>query len=602
MNPSDILTIKGDKISPHQAKKYAKECADILKEWPSLATWAYCSLNSIEPRCCKVCGKRLEVKSLPVGYVKETCSSDCRSKIVADSIRRTMLEKYGVDNASKIPSVREKARQTCIERYGHEMNLGCPEFAERARKSNVERYGTESPMKNEEVRARATKTNLERYGVPVPSMNEGVRERLKDSINTAYAERGVDIVSKRRSTNISKYGHAAAACAECVKEKTKSTNLQRYGDEFFTRSERYKNLLPSERRGEIKGLSERTSRILRSKELLEEELANCNMSAILFSEKHGISSSTAYRWIHFHDIRGVISRSAQEMKVENLLSDHGFVFESNNRVSLGNGSEIDVFVPSLSFGVECHGNLWHSYNPDSKYFKGRSDKNYHRKKLEAAEAAGIRLMQFFEDEINDKFDIVSSMIMNAVGKSERIHARKTEVKIIDSKVARAFCEANHINGYAQSKLQVGLFLGGSLVSVMTFSPSRYEKLQGAWEIVRFCSILNHTVVGGASKLIAAARKLVGQEMTCLLTYADLMHGTGNGYKACGFKEIGRTEVGYFWYSDNGGRESRQKYQRHKLEKVFNETFPNEMTENDIMFLKGYRKLYNAGNAKFLLEF
>lgn len=602
MTPEDLLTIKGDKVSPHQARKYPEECAAILKEWPSLATWVYCTMNNIPPKRCRVCEKLLEVKSLPKGYVKETCSRECGGKIMGEALKRTMMEKYDVENPFEIDWVREKARQTCIEKYGAPTDFSNPVFLEKVRQTNLEKYGTIHPMQNKSVRERAAQTNIERYGGTTPQASAEVREKLKESINAAYKERGDEIVRKRKATNQERYGCDVASKSQIVKEKAKETNLVRYGNEHFTRSERYQNLLSSERRGIVKGLSEETAKILRSKDLLEKELETCNNSAIVFSEKHSITSGTAYRWIHEHGIKGVISRSAQELKVENLLEKNGVNVESNTRTALKNGSEIDVFAPEILLGVECHGNLWHSYNPESKYFKGRSDKNYHRKKLEAAEAAGIRLMQFFEDEINDKFDIVASMILNAVGRSERIYARKTESKIIDSKTARAFCEANHINGYAQSRLQIGLYRGDELVSVMTFSPSRYEKRQGAWEIVRFCSILNHTVVGGASKLIAAARERVGSEMDCLLTYADLMHGTGNGYRACGFKEIGRTEVGYFWYSDNTGRESRQKYQRHKLEKVFNEAFPKEMTENDIMFSKGYRKIYNAGNAKFILEF
>lgn len=582
MEPKDILTNKGDKISPWRAEKYSEECEAVLKEWPSLATWAYCSLHNIPPRCCIVCSAKLPVKSLSVGYDgSETyCSRKCTKIDKPRAIKEAMMRKYGVANPSNVPEFREKRKVVFLEKYG-----------------------TVSPLANKEVRERIKKTNLEKYGVECPAKNHDVKMKASEMIKESWRTRGQEILERRIKTNIERYGGPSPSSNKEVQEKIRQTNRERYGADYYTQTEEYRNYMDREEFAYKHGISKETYRVLRSKEKLEKELSECGMSAIIFSEKHNITSTTAYRWIHEHGIKGVIRRSSQEIKIEKLLDVHDIPYEINNRIALGDGTELDIYSEQLKFAVECNGNFFHSYNPNNIFFQGRSDKNYHRKKLEAAEVAGIRLMQFFEDEINDKFDIVASMILNAVGKSERIHARKTEAKIIDSKSARAFCEANHINGYTQSRLQIGLYRDDDLVSVMTFSPSRYEKRQGAWEIVRFCSILNHTVVGGASKLIAAARKVVGPEMECLITYADLMHGTGNGYKACGFKEIGRTEAGYFWYEEKKQtRESRQKYQRHKLEKVFNEVFPKEMTENDIMFSKGYRKLYNAGNAKFILEF
>lgn len=490
-----------------------------------------------------------------------------------EKAKQTSMEKYGVDNPSKSPEVIERIRQTNLERFGVEWSWQSEHNKEQSKKTLMERYGVDHSSKIDGVVDKRRKTSLERYGTPNPNQNEEVR-------------------TKARRTSLERYGVESWLMLPEVHERRRATLMERYGVENPAElhafgSEKWLNKFTPEQRILFEDI-----------ELLRKEVSENSLMAL--ARKYKITEEGIKFMAELNGIEcGGYKTSSLETKVSEFLKSAGLDVEHSVRTILGCGREIDVLIPSAKVGIECNGNYFHSYNPNDSI--GLKDKNYHRKKLEAAEAAGIRLMQFFEDEINDKFDIVASMILNSVGMSEKIHARKTEAKIVDSKTARAFCEINHINGYAQSRLQIGLYHGEELVSVMTFTPSRYEKRQGAWEIVRFCSILNHTVVGGASKLIAAARKLIGQEMTCLLTYADLMHGTGNGYKACGFKEIGRTDVGYFWYGKHV-RESRQKYQRHKLEKVFNETFPKEMTENDIMFSKGYRKLYNAGNAKFILEF
>lgn len=583
--------------------------------FPDKRTAAYCELHKIEPKRCGGCGCILPIESFGKGWVKLCCSYSCvwksealekrkktnmerfgdtsplgrnshiresaneklrdpeRIKARVEKTKQVCMEKYGVDNPSKAPEVIEKIRQTNLERFGVEWSWQSDHNKEQIKKTLMERYGVDHSSKIDGVVDKRRQTNLERFGTMNPTQNEEVR-------------------AKARKTSLERYGVESYLMLPEAYERRKATLMARYGVENPTQLRAF---------GSEKWLSKfsPSQRILfEDVELLRKEVSENSLMAL--ARKYKMTEEGIKFMAELNGIEcGGYKTSSLETKVSEFLKSVGVEVEQSVRTILGGGREIDILIPSAGVGVECNGNYFHSYNPDDSI--GLKDKNYHRKKLEAAEAAGIRLMQFFEDEINDKFDIVASMILNAVGKSEKIHARRTEAKIIDSKTARAFCETNHINGYAQSRLQIGLYSGDVLVSVMTFSPSRYEKRQGAWEIVRFCSILNHAVVGGASKLIAAARKHIGQEMTCLLTYADLMHGTGNGYKACGFKEIGRTEAGYFWYGRHI-RESRQKYQRHKLEKVFNETFPKEMTENDIMFSKGYRKIYNAGNAKFILEF
>lgn len=601
---------KDGKWNPNKAKDIP-----IPEGYPDNRTAAYCELHKIEPKRCGGCGVILPIESFSKGWLKSCCSYSCVWKSdVLEKRNRTNMERYGdisplggksrlreeanvkLRDADRIKARVEKTKQVCMEKYGVDNASKAPEVIEKIRQTNLERFGVEWSWQSEHNKEQTKKTLMERYGVDHSSKIEGV-------------------VDKRRQTSIERYGTPNPNQNEDIRAKVRRTSLERYGVESYlelpeayerrkaTLMERYGVENPAELRtfGSEKWLSKFTpeQRILfEDTELLRKEVSENSLMAL--ARKYQITEEGIKFMAELNGIEcGGYKSSGLEYAVSSFLDSNGIEFERNVRTILGDSREVDIWIPSAKVGIECNGNYYHSYHPEDSI--GLKDKNYHRKKLEAAEAAGIRLIQFFEDEINDKFDIVSSMILNAIGKSERIHARKTEAKIIDSKTASAFCEANHINGYVQSKLQLGLFLGESLVSVMTLSPSRYEKRQGAWEIVRFCTILNHTVVGGASKLIAAARKHIGQEISCLLTYADLMHGTGNGYKACGFKDIGRTEVGYFWYSRRV-RESRQKYQRHKLENVFNETFPKEMTENDIMFSKGYRKLYNAGNAKFILEF
>ena len=74
--------------------------------------------------------------------------------------------------------------------------------------------------------------------------------------------------------------------------------------------------------------------------------------------------------------------------------------------------EIDIYVPSKLFGIECHGLYWHSEagKPEEDF-----DKNAHQAKSQLAIEKGVNLLQIFEDEWRDKRPIVESMISHRLG-------------------------------------------------------------------------------------------------------------------------------------------------------------------------------------------
>ena len=78
--------------------------------------------------------------------------------------KKTMLERYGAENAANIEEFREKTRKTLVERYGAEITFKSEEIKKKCRGTLVFRYGVDSPMKSDKIKEKAKKTNLERYG------------------------------------------------------------------------------------------------------------------------------------------------------------------------------------------------------------------------------------------------------------------------------------------------------------------------------------------------------------------------------------------------------------------------------------------------------
>ena len=126
---------------------------------------------------------------------------------------------------------------------------------------------------------------------------------------------------------------------------------------------------------------------------------------------------------------------------------------------------------------------------------------------------------------------------------------------------------------------------------MTFGKNnKYE-----WEIMRYATIKNSLVTGGASRIFKHFIKNYNPKT--IMTYSDLRYSNGNIYKKLGFKYYSTTEPGYV-YLKHKEILSRHKCQKHKL-KSFLPIFDNNKSESENMFLNKYRRLYNAGNFKFI---
>jgi len=211
---------------------------------------------------------------------------------------------------------------------------------------------------------------------------------------------------------------------------------------------------------------------------------------------------------------------------------------------------------------------------------------------------GYRLITIFEDEFIHKKDIMESMLKNKLGiaNNKVIYARKCKIGIIESRTARLFCESNHIQGYAGSKIKIGLFYKDKLVSVMTFSsPSiakgaRNKKLN-VWELSRFCSKLNCRVIGGASKLFKYFER--NYQWQQIFSYADRRWSDGNLYEKLGFDFDGYTVPNYWYFKSKNCIRTHRFVLRKKSDE------PKDQTEWQIRQKEGWNRIWDCGNFRFV---
>jgi len=257
--------------------------------------------------------------------------------------------------------------------------------------------------------------------------------------------------------------------------------------------------------------------------------------------------------------------------------------------------ELDIYIPEYNFAIEFDGDYWHQDLYINKY-------NLCLEK-------GIHLFTIKEYEWTDslKKDIWKSKIAVKMRAPfiQKIYARNCIIKEISSKETANFLEENHLQGYIPSKYKIGLYYNNELVSVMTFGKSRFKKDE--FELYRFASKKYTIIIGAFSKLLKYSLKNIPElkEYKYLVSYGNKRWTyKENTYNKNKFKLIGETKPNYF-YIKNGIIYPRQKFQKHKLKKYYEEGFlkfyDENLSEKEIMLKNEYYISYDYGNYKYILD-
>jgi hypothetical protein len=217
-------------------------------------------------------------------------------------------------------------------------------------------------------------------------------------------------------------------------------------------------------------------------------------------------------------------------------------------------------------------------------------------KTEKCEALGIKLLHIFEDDWNYHREIVKSRIMSSLNLNDRIFARTCEIRNVPHDVSKLFLETYHLQGNVNSKIRLGLYKDEKLIAIMTFGKPRFNK-NYKWELLRYCSIFNTNVIGGASKLLS---NFLCQYNGSIISYAARTWSNGNLYKQLGFTELSVTTPSYKYISASGMIISRFQAQKHKLSTLLGLKFLPELTELENMQQNGFYKVWDSGNRVFVL--
>lgn len=173
--------------------------------------------------------------------------------------------------------------------------------------------------------------------------------------------------------------------------------------------------------------------------------------------------------------------------------------------------------------VDVDGLYWHC--------EINRDRKYHRQKYLAFRKYGWRLMQFYQDEVDSKPEIVKSMVNVVAGTvSRKIAARSCNLIQIQTHKANEFLERNHLLGSPKiGSKYVGLIHNDELVMLIGY---RFNRADSKMEITRVCTVINTIAVGGFSKLLNFLEK--HHFPASITTIVDVRYADGHSLERCGW--------------------------------------------------------------------
>ncbi len=511
--------------------------------------------NSIQK--CNSCGVPKKFKNLETGFAYD-CSYSCNRKLTQKNERRkkTCLKLYGTENYNNS----KKQNETVKLKYGNE-----PYF----------RTGT---------------------------------IKFKHSLKEKYGDKNYNNSEKMKFTKLSKYGNSGYNNIE----KIKKTNLKKYGIDNVAKTEEVRNIL-SER-----VVSETTKNKMRNsqfKNTWNGILNNrFNDEVVILNEVEasfrGVSSIYKFkcnrcnnifesdlickqipRCLTCYPLKSGQSKGENEIVyfLKKEIPDIKIIQRSRNIIS---GKELDIYLPDYNLAIEFNGIYYHG----EKFGK---HKNYHLDKTKLCKDSGIDLIHIFDIEWNDKREIIKSLLLTRLNETKRIlYARKCEIKIVNKLDSDNFLIESHLQGIAKSSIRYGLYYKNELVSLMTFSKSRYSKKYN-YEIVRMSNKLNTSVVGGFQKLFKKFKTEILLNDEIVVSYSDIRLFTGSIYSKMKFDFLHKSSPNYF-YRKSHNLYSRLHFQKHKLKSKL-KVFDVKLTEWENMKLNGFDRIWDCGNRTFIFQ-
>lgn len=307
--------------------------------------------------------------------IKRRCYNDKRKDYLGGTIK--MSEEWlNYENFHKWCEINYKPKM-CINRHDWSKDF-CEEncffdtksnyskinyinTSKKTEETNFNRYGNKHFTKTELFKSKTVETNRKKYGTDWANQNEEVKNKITKSI-------------------LDKYGVKSYSMLQEFKDRFAKTCIEKYGVTHPSKRPEYKDSCKKYRKI-INGMSYHDMA-----EILNKSISTVSEQVRQFGFEYAMNPE--------------LKMTGIEYKIKKWLDDSNISYIYQKNID---GKKPDFVVGNII--LEINGNYWHS---DAIL----ENKNHHKNKMLFYKNLGYTPLFFTEDEINDKFDIVKSIINN----------------------------------------------------------------------------------------------------------------------------------------------------------------------------------------------
>ena len=442
----------------------------------------YCIYNNLSnyKKCHYLkCNNSVSFITFKNGY-KKYCSIKCSSncKETRNKCEQTCLKKYGVKNIYQSEEIKNKIKQTNKNKYGFENASQVPEFKNKIKKTCLKKYGVENVLQSEKIRNKIKQINKKKHGVENVFQSEEVKNKIKQTNKNKYGKefyfQTEEFKNKFKSTMIKNYNVIHPMFSDKIKSKMQKKCLEKYGVDSFTKQ---LDLF----------YDKETIEILQNKKTLEYLHHNKRKKLIEIAQDLNIHKSTIAKYFKKHNIKVInhANYSMAEKEIINIIDNPNMLTNTREIIT---PYEIDIYIPDYKLAIEFDGLYWHA----------NKDKNYHLMKSQLCDKKKINLFHIFENEWIDpiKKEIWKSLIHKKINQNILTINNNLICRKVSAIQAKGFMNNNHLKGYVKNCINLGIFYGKQLFSMMLIKRNKSND----YKILRYCD-KNNTKINGSFNLM-----------------------------------------------------------------------------------------------------
>jgi len=580
--------------NPKSFYKILSKHSDIL-DWIDQQTKSYSPSTISEklyillksPPIIRTCGKYPLFNTFEKGY-----RLSCGNKTVCGCARQEQSEKMFEYNTSlsneQKQAISTKTKHTNLKKYGVSNVAQNKKIKEKIQKTNQKRYGANSPLESKEIQEKIQNTNLKKYGVKYPLQNQNIQHK---SHQTAIKKYGDDYMQIARNAFLEKNNFQNPFVVH--KEKIKNSLLKKYNvDHPLKKDDIYKKSQKTLKHNHGVYNPAQLHIPVKSYEIIEDKI-QFKILCETYSLKEltsilNVSESIIWNRHNKYelDIYSKKSRSQYEEEIAFWLDGQNINYQRNYKI---NSKTVD-FLINNNVAIEFNGLYIHSEN--SVYGKKlKIDHKYHWRKFINCRDQNIKLFTIFEDEWNDRKEIIKNKILVLLNRADKgIGARKLTISPITSTQAIKFLNQYHLQGGIYSSVYLGAFENKELVSVMTF----IKRNNNQYELNRFASDFKiHS--GLFSRMIKYFEN--NYDFNFIYSFSDNRWSWGDVYKNNGFEFNSSIKPDYF-VTNYQLREHKFNWRKSRIKSRFNIDISNK-TEIELIRELKWDRIWDCGKVKWI---